>query len=238
MAQTMNPPPHPVHRHDAHPCDATLRPATTGRRPGAAACGHGRTAVRGALWTALAINAAMAGVELVAGAHAGSAALWADAIDFAGDAANYALALLALPLSALWRARAAWVKGATMAAFGLAVAALALWRAWHGGNAEPITMGLVGALALLANLTVAALLYAWRDGDANLRSVWLCTRNDAIGNLAVIAAAAGVFGTGRLWPDLAVAGLMAALAIHAGRSVMRQARAEIRWELGTTGRRG
>lgn len=206
--------------------------AASHRHHAGGGCGAGTTRVRGVLWAALLINAGMAGVELAAGHRAGSLALAADAIDFAGDAANYALALLVLPLSALWRARAAWVKGVTMAAFGLGVAALALWRAWQGGNAEPLTMGLIGLLALLANLTVAALLYAWRDGDANLRSVWLCSRNDAIGNLAVLAAAAGVFGTGRLWPDLAVAALMAALAVQAGHSVMRQARAEIAWERG------
>ena len=88
-------------------------------------------------------------------------------------------------------------------------------------------MGVVGALALAANLGVAWLLYAFREGDANMRSVWLCTRNDAIGNVAVLLAALGVFGTGTRWPDLLVAAVMAGLALAAGLSVIRQARQEL-----------
>jgi Co/Zn/Cd efflux system component len=114
-----------------------------------------------------------------------------------------------------------------MGAFGLFVLGRAAFVATGNSVPEPLTMGLVGALALAANVGVAALLYAWREGDANMRSVWLCSRNDAISNLAVMAAAVGVFGTGSAWPDLAVAAVMAVLALTAARSVLAQARLEL-----------
>jgi Co/Zn/Cd efflux system component len=180
------------------------------------------------LWIALAINFAMFAVEIGAGLRSGSVALLADAIDFFADAANYALTLAVLSLGVAWRARAALVKAVSMIAFGVLVLAKAVWGAKLGIAPEPVTMGLVGALALAANLGVAAMLYAFRNGDANMRSVWLCTRNDAIGNAAVMVAALGVFGTGTVWPDIGVASIMAALAIHAGWSVIRHARGELR----------
>jgi Co/Zn/Cd efflux system component len=181
-----------------------------------------------ALWIALWVNALMFVVELVAGWQAGSVSLLADAVDFAGDAANYGLSLAVLSMAVVWRSRAALVKGATMLTYGLFVLAKAAW-VWQGGGVpHAATMGIVGLLALLANTGVALLLYRWRQGDANMRSVWLCSRNDALSNLAVIAAAAGVFGTGSAWPDLAVAAIMALLAISAGWSVVRQARGELR----------
>jgi Co/Zn/Cd efflux system component len=185
---------------------------------------------RRVLWVALIVNLAMFLVEVVAGWQAGSVSLLADAVDFFGDAANYGLSLLVLGMALQWRARAALVKGASMAAFGVFVLAKAGWSAASGVVPEPLTMGVVGLLALAANVGVAALLYAWREGDANMRSVWLCTRNDAIGNLAVLAAALGVFGTGSAWPDLGVAVVMAVLALTAARSVIGQARAELRGE--------
>lgn len=182
---------------------------------------------RRALWIALVVNAAMFGVELVAGLQANSVSLLADAVDFAGDAANYALSLAVLSMALVWRSRAAYVKGATMFAYGLFVLARAGWLLQSGSVPEPLTMGVVGLVALLANAGVAVLLYAFRTGDANMRSVWLCSRNDALSNLAVMAAALGVFGTGSAWPDLAVAAVMAVLALTAGLSVLRQARAEL-----------
>lgn len=182
---------------------------------------------RRVLWVALAVNALMFAVELGAGLGAGSAALLADAIDFLGDAANYGVSLLVLSMAMVWRARAAALKGATMLAFGVLVVARVAWGALAGTPPEPFTMGGVGLLALAANLGVALLLYAWREGDANMRGVWLCTRNDALGNLAVLAAALGVFGTGTAWPDLAVAAVMAGLAISGGASILRQARHEL-----------
>jgi len=182
---------------------------------------------RRVLWAALVVNAAMFLIEIGAGMQSGSVSLLADSIDFLGDAANYAVSLLVLSMALAWRARAALLKGASMLLFGLFVAGRALWSLANGVPPEAATMGIVGTLALLANVGVAVALYAWRDGDANMRSVWLCTRNDALGNLAVLAAAAGVFGTGSAWPDLAVAGVMAALAVWGGASVVRQARGEL-----------
>jgi Co/Zn/Cd efflux system component len=183
---------------------------------------------RRALWIALAVNALMFLVEIGAGVSAHSVSLLADAVDFFGDAGNYGLSLMVLAMGAAARARAAMFKAATMVLFGAAVLARAAWAAFTGEPPEPLTMGIVGTLALAANVGVAVLLYAYREGDANMRSVWLCTRNDAIGNLAVLLAAVGVFGTGTRWPDLLVATIMATLALTAGLSVVRQARGELR----------
>lgn len=183
--------------------------------------------LRRALWIALVVNALMFGIEIAAGLKSGSVSLLADAIDFFADAANYGLTLAVLGLSLAWRARAAMAKAASMLAFGAVVIGRAAWSLSSGITPEAVTMGMVGTLALASNVGVAVLLYAYRDGDANLRGVWLCTRNDAIGNLAVMVAALGVFGTGTAWPDLAVALVMAGLAISAGWAVMRQARREL-----------
>lgn len=182
---------------------------------------------RRVLWFALSVNAAMFLVELGAGYRSGSVSLLADAIDFAGDAANYAISLAVLSAALTWRARTALLKAVCMIGFGLFVLGRALWAVWHGVPPDAATMGAVGTLALVANVVVAWTLYAFREGDANMRSVWLCSRNDAIGNLAVMAAAAGVAGTGTAWPDLVVAGIMATLALSGGWVVMQQARAEL-----------
>jgi Co/Zn/Cd efflux system component len=179
------------------------------------------------LWIALFANLAMFAVELVASVWSGSTALAADAADFLGDSANYAFSLGAIALGGAWVSRVALLKGAAMSVYGIAVLAYAAWRAWLGVPPEPITMGVVGALALAVNFSVAALLYRFREGDANMRSVWLCTRNDVIANLAVLVAAAGVFGTGTVWPDVAVAAMLALLGLSSGRIVIRQARAEL-----------
>lgn len=189
---------------------------------------------RRVLWIALVVNAAMFIVELVAGWRSGSVSLLADAVDFLGDAGNYGLSLAALGMAAVWRSRTALVKGWTMTIYGMFVLTKSVWSALQGVVPEPATMGMIGLLALAANGGVAALLYAYRQGDANMRSVWLCTRNDAIGNVAVLLAAAGVLGTGRGWPDLAVAVAMALLALSAGVTVIRHARAELRRHGGVT----
>lgn len=179
------------------------------------------------LWAALVINLAMFGIEIGAGFQSGSTSLLADAIDFFGDAANYGVSLAVIASSAMLRARTAMLKGACMIGFGMFVLARAAWMYNQGGTPEALTMGSIGLLALVANVAVAAMLYAYREGDANMRSVWLCSRNDAIGNIAVMLAALGVVGTGSAWPDLLVASGMAVLALVGGWSVVRQALGEI-----------
>ncbi|MDP3133791.1 MAG: cation transporter [Burkholderiaceae bacterium] len=179
------------------------------------------------LWIALVVNFTMFLVEIGAGVQAGSLSLLADAVDFAGDALNYAVSLAVLASALAWRARAAVFKAATMIGFGLYVLGSAVWSVWNGELPQAVTMGAVALLALAANVAVAWMLYAFREGDANMRSVWLCSRNDAIGNVAVLLAALGVFGTGSAWPDLVVASLMATLALHGGWTVLRQARNEL-----------
>lgn len=183
---------------------------------------------RRVLSIALVVNALMFLLEVGGGVASGSVSLLADAIDFFGDAANYGLSLAVLAMGAAIRARAAMLKATSMILFGLAVLARSAWAAWDGVPPQPLTMGVIGTLALAANVGVAMLLYAYREGDANMRSVWLCTRNDAIGNVAVLVAAVGVVGTGTAWPDLLVAVGMAVLALTAGLSVLRQARRELR----------
>ena len=183
---------------------------------------------RRALWIALAVNAGMFAVEIAAGIMGGSKALQADALDFLGDAANYAISLGVAGMALVWRARAALLKGATLAGLGLYVLASTLWAVWHGSVPEARLMGAVGVAALVANAGVALMLYRFRAGDANMRSVWICSRNDAIGNVAVVLAAAGVFGTGTAWPDLIVAGIMATLGLWGGFQIIGQARAELK----------
>ncbi|MDX1755428.1 MAG: cation diffusion facilitator family transporter [Marinobacter sp.] len=182
---------------------------------------------RRALWIALWVNLGMFLVEFAASLASGSVALLADAVDFFADSANYILSLYVLSMGLLWRGRAALIKGVTMLIFGLAVLSKAGWNLHTGATPEPLTMGVVGALALVANVGVALLLFAHRSGDANMRSVWLCSRNDALGNVAVMLAAVGVFGTGTAWPDLAVAAIMGGLALHSGLSIVGHARSDI-----------
>ncbi len=180
------------------------------------------------LWFALVVNAAMFAIELGAGFRSGSVSLLADAIDFLGDAANYGVSLAVLTMAMAWRSKAALLKGACMLGFGFFVLGRAIWAAKTGVVPEAATMGVIGFLALTANITVALLLYNYRTGDANMRSVWLCSRNDAFGNIAVMLAALGVLGTGSAWPDLAVAAGMAGLAIWGGWSVIQHARLELK----------
>ena len=200
-----------------------------------AECGHSHNnnnanspRYRKILWAALIINLAMFGVEIGAGFKSGSTSLLADAIDFFGDAANYGVSLAVLSAGVVLRARAALLKGVCMMAFGLFVLGRAAWMYSLGGTPEAFTMGSIGLLALIANVAVAAMLYAYREGDANMRSVWLCSRNDAIGNIAVMLAALGVLATASAWPDLLVASGMAVLALTGGWSVVKQAWGEIK----------
>jgi cation diffusion facilitator family transporter len=185
-------------------------------------------AYRKVLWAALLLNAAMFFVEIAGGLRSGSVSLLADAIDFFGDAASYGVSLAVLSMALAWRARAALLKSVSMAGFGVFVLGRAIWSALYAPPPLPVTMGAVAFLGLAVNIGVAWMLYRYRHGDANMRSVWICSRNDAFGNLAVIAAAFGVFGTGSAWPDLLVAVGMAALALSGAWSVMRQALVELR----------
>lgn len=183
---------------------------------------------RTALWIVLGINLAMFLVEIVSGLFAHSVSLQADALDFLGDSANYLLTLMVLSMSMRWRSGAALVKGATMGLFGLWVIGQAGWNYYYGTLPGAFVMGSVGFLALAANVASAALLYAFRSGNANMRSVWLCSRNDAIGNIAVMLAAGGVFSLGSAWPDLLVAVIMAGLALSGSFAIIRQATGEMR----------
>ena len=188
---------------------------------------HDDARYRKVLWVALALNALMFVAELGASWSSGSVALMADAIDFFGDAANYAVSLAVLGTAVAVRARAALFKAACMGAFGLFVLGTALWEVQYGVAPEPATMGVVAFIALAVNAGVALMLYRFRTGDANMRSVWICSRNDALGNVAVMLAALGVFGTGSAWPDLLVASTMALLALTGAWTVLQHARREL-----------
>lgn len=189
---------------------------------------RGNQSYRRVLWAVLIINAAMFLAEIGAGLAAGSASLQADALDFLGDAANYAISLFVIGMALRYRATAALAKGLTMGVFGLWVIGTVIWHAAHGTLPNAFTMGAVGFAALVANAASFALLWAYRKGDANMRSAWICTRNDVLGNLAVLAAAAGVLGTGTGWPDVIVAAIMAGLAIQGAFVVARQATTELK----------
>lgn len=186
------------------------------------------TDFRRALWIALVINFALFVVEIVGGLQSNSVSLLADAIDFFGDSVNYALSLLVLGLAAVWRSRTALLKGIAMGAFGVFVLGRMAWQWYTGVVPQAEVMGSIGVLALIANMFVAIILYRFREGDANMKSVWLCSRNDAIGNIAVMLAALGVYGTGEAWPDLLVAVIMAALALSSARHVIKASLIELK----------
>jgi Co/Zn/Cd efflux system component len=183
---------------------------------------------RRVLWVALILNVTMFLIEIVTGAHAESVSLQADALDFLGDAGNYGISLFVAGLALHSRARAAMAKGLTMVIVGLWVGCVTIWQALHGTLPEAETMGIIGLLALVANMLTFLLLRAYRSGDANMRSVWLCSRNDMIGNVAVMLAALGVFGTKTSWPDVVVAGGMAALGLQTAWIIVRLSLAELR----------
>jgi Co/Zn/Cd efflux system component len=203
-----------------------------------AACGNGEaccgdvvdrsaSSFKRVLWAVLAINAAMFAVEIGAGLMSGSASLQADALDFLGDAMNYGLSLMVVGMSLRARAGAALLKGVSMGVVGLWVLSITGWHAWHQTLPQVFTMGAVGTAALLANAASFALLWSHRSGDANMHSAWICTRNDVLGNFAVLLAAAGVFGTSTGWPDLVVAAIMAVLGLQGAYVVIRRALGEL-----------
>jgi Co/Zn/Cd efflux system component len=205
---------------------------------GASCCGHDHhhhvdpaqmdARYRRVLWAVLALNAAMFAVEIGAGVAAGSASLQADALDFFGDAANYGISLFVIGMALRMRAFAALGKGISMGLFGLWIIGTVVWHLIHGTLPDATTMGAVGFAALAVNAASFALLWAYRGGDANMRSAWICTRNDVVGNLAVLTAAVGVFGTGTGWPDLIVAVIMAGLALQGAWTVIGQSLGELR----------
>lgn len=180
-----------------------------------------------ALLAVILINAVMFFVEFTAGVRSGSQALLADALDFAGDSATYTISLLVIGASLRTRAMASLFKGGSLALIAVIILASSLVRFF--GDTVPIaeTMGLIGVLALIANLTSLAILMRWRDGDSNVRSVWLCSRNDAVGNVGVIIAGIIVAITGAAWPDLVVAILLATLFLRSSFAIISQARAEL-----------
>ena len=178
------------------------------------------------LWIVIALNAGMFMVEMTAGQLAGSQALQADALDFFGDALTYGISLAVIGASIRVRSTAALAKGISLLLMGLWVAGATVYQIFAASVPEAQVMGIVGFMALLANLASVALLISYKDGDANVRSVWLCSRNDAIGNIAVMIAALGVWGTATGWPDLIVAGIMAALFLSSAFQIIRQALAE------------
>lgn len=194
-------------------CESDKRPVTESARK--------------ALWVALVANFIMFWVEVIGSYSAESVSLKADALDFLGDAANYAVTLFVLGMAVSIRAKASMAKGIVMGAFGIWVLATAVHNFMNGLSPASEIMGVLGLLALATNIGVAAILYKYRDGDSNMQSVWLCTRNDAIGNVAVILAAVGVYLTGKNTPDLIVASLIAALGISAAIRVIRLSRMEL-----------
>ncbi|MBL4690163.1 MAG: cation transporter [Rhodospirillales bacterium] len=185
-------------------------------------------AYRRVLWVVLVINVAMFGIEMLAGVWGRSVALQADALDFLGDSATYAITLIVIGMSVRWRSGAAMLKGLTMTGFGFWVAGTTIFHLLQGTVPDFTIMGSIGLLALSANVVSAGLLFRYRDGDSNMRSVWLCSRNDAIANIAVILAASGVWATGAGWPDLAVAAVISGLALTSGIQIIQQASGELR----------
>jgi len=183
---------------------------------------------RRALWAVIAINASMFAVELGAGALSGSMALAADSLDFLADSLTYGLSLWVIGRPMAWRSRAAVFKGLSLAAMGVGVFAATVWESFVLGVPEAFVMSGVGFLALAANVASVLILFRWRDGDANVRSVWLCSRNDAIGNVAVVAAGGAVWLTASGWPDIVVAAAMAGLFLKSAVAILRQALEELR----------
>ena len=180
------------------------------------------------LWVVIAINAAMFIVEMAAGKLAGSQALQADALDFLGDSLTYGLSLAVIGMSLRARSMAALLKGMSLLLMGLWVFGSTAYQVLVLGVPQAEIMGAIGLLALAANLASVLLLMRYKDGDANVRSVWLCSRNDAIGNVAVMVASFAVWFTVSAWPDLIVAGVMAGLFLRSAQLILVQAWQEYR----------
>jgi len=180
------------------------------------------------LWIILALNAGMFFVEVIASFYSGSVALMADAVDFFSDAANYAISLYVLDKALAIRAKASLIKGGTMGLFGLLVIGNSIYRAATEAVPQAEVMGAIGLLALIVNIVSAWMLYHYREGDSNRESVWICSRNDAIGNVLVMIAAAGVAFTQSHWPDILVAFIIAVLFLRSALQIFRSAMKELK----------
>lgn len=185
-------------------------------------------AYKRALIAVIVINAGMFAIEIFGGALAGSMALAADSLDFLADSATYAISLAVIGLPLATRAKAALFKGGSLALMGLGVFSLTVYELFTIGVPNAAVMSGIGVLALIANLASVAILFSWRDGDSNVRSVWLCSRNDAISNVAVVIAGGAVWLTGTGWPDVIVAFIMSGLFLKSAVSILRQSMAELR----------
>lgn len=219
------------HHHDhGHTHSDSIIPATSCSSEASGGCGCSGNPVfdgvdkryKAVLWTVIAINAVMFFVEIIAGKMAGSQALQADALDFLGDAVTYGMSLAVIGMSLKVRASAAMIKGLSLMGMGLWVFGWTLYQTLILGVPKAEMMGAIGFLALAANLTSVLLLVRYKDGDSNVRSVWLCSRNDAIGNVAVMGASVMVFFTRSAWPDLIVAFVMALLFLRSAQLILRQ----------------
>lgn len=189
---------------------------------------HITPAYRRALWIVVLLNVGYGLVEIVAGFIANSQALKADALDFLGDGLITWLGLLAISWSVGWRAKSALIQGIFLGALGLGVLGTTIYRVFVANEPEAGMMGVVGAIALVVNVAAAVVLIPHRAGDANVRAVWLFSRNDAIGNVAVVIAAGLVAWTGTPWPDLVVAVIIASLFLHSSWSIIRDALGDLR----------
>ena len=189
---------------------------------------HATAGYRGALWSVAGLNLVMGVVEMVSGYVAGSQALKADALDFLGDGAITGLGLVAMNWGASPRARAALAQGMFLALMGLGVLVVTVYRVFVTQIPEAVLMGSLGLMALIVNVACAMILLRYRDGDANVRAVWLFSRNDAIGNAAIVAAALAVAATGSSWPDLITAAAIAGLFIHSAFQIIGDAFGELK----------
>jgi Co/Zn/Cd efflux system component len=207
-----------AHSHEKASCGCCGNPQFDGLDP----------TYRRILWTVIALNAAMFAVEMTAGALARSQALQADALDFLADTMTYGLSLAVIGASLRTRATAALGKGASLSLISLWVLGSTIYRTFFLTLPRAEVMGVVAVLALLANAASVLLLMRYKEGDANIRSVWLCSRNDAIGNVVVMVAALGVWGSRTPWPDLMVAAFMASLFLASSVQILRQAWREYR----------
>lgn len=184
---------------------------------------HHSPKYRKALWIVLFLNLAMFFVEVIMGIKSGSTSLLSDSLDFLGDSANYMISIIVLPMALSYRAKASLVKGLTMAGFGLFILITTAYRAFYGDIPSYSEMSIIGILALLVNLSAVFVLLNFRDGDSNMRSVWVCSRNDAIGNIAVIIAGLAVYFLQSKYPDLIVAFILAFLALQAAIEIISRA---------------